>query len=229
MLAARRDNNYESQRIASRKSTKDPQLVLQRWCFGSIQRYYPVLSIPILCRQARRRAVWRGTLIIACTCGAAVNNTRMLGLDKGRTNNGDYNLILLLLCLLGGAVGIAYLFWLDMATPLTVLLYALLIVITTVRYYADVEFRIKTDFFRYMLFYLLISVGYIVGVFLFKLTDQWMLAMILGELAAVVYVCIRGHIFRPPFFQKSAQFRPIFSLFLCYLKTSLSTLTAFCC
>ncbi len=149
--------------------------------------------------------------IIACTCGAAVNNTRMLGLDKGRTNNGDYNLILLLLCVLGGAVGIVYLFWLDIATPLTVLLYALLIVITTVRYYADVEFRIKTDFFRYMLFYLLISAGYIVGVFLFKLTDQWMLAMILGELAAVGYVCIRGHIFRPPFLQKSAHFRPIFS------------------
>lgn len=141
--------------------------------------------------------------ITAGSCGYSVNCARLLGVEKGRTNSGDYNLILLVMGLLCSIIGVTYLFYLKIATPITCLLYIVLIFATMLRYYADVDFRISTNFFRYMIYYILISVGYTVGLVAFRFSGEWMLALILGEAAAFLYVCIRGSIFRPPFFKKT--------------------------
>lgn len=147
--------------------------------------------------------------ITAGTFGYAVNCARILGLEKGRTNNGDYNCILLALGFLGSLIGVTYLFQLNIATPISVLLYVVLLYMTMLRYYADVEFRLHVNFFRYMIFYLLISLGYILGLFVFRISGQWMTALIIGETFAFLYVLIRGSIFRAPFWKPSDQFRPI--------------------
>ena len=147
--------------------------------------------------------------ITAGTFGYAVNCARMLGLEKGYTNNGDYNLILLAMGFIGSLIGIGYLFQLGITNPLYLALYVVLMYTTMIRYYADVEFRLNVNFFRYMIFYLLISLGYVVGLFVFKVTGIWMLALILGEALAFLYVLIRGSIFRAPFFKPSEHFRPI--------------------
>ena len=149
--------------------------------------------------------------IAAGTCGYAVNCSRLLGVEKGRTNSGDYNLILLIFGTLCAILGTAYLFQLDLATPLSILLFISLILITMLRYYSEVEFRIKTDFFRYLIYHLLISLGYIVGLVVFRLSGQWMLTLILGESLAVLYVVLRGSIYRAPFLHPSREFRLIFS------------------
>ncbi len=149
--------------------------------------------------------------ITAGTCGYAVNCSRLLNVEKNRTNSGDYNLILLFMGILGSFIGIGYLYFLELATPLSIFLYILLMVTTMLRYYAEVEFRIKTDFLRYMIYYILISVGYAIGLLIFHISGQWMLTLILGESLAFFYVCIRGTIFRPPFFKKTENFFPILS------------------
>ncbi|MBQ9783044.1 MAG: hypothetical protein IJW44_00815 [Clostridia bacterium] len=147
--------------------------------------------------------------ITAGTFGYAVNCARMLGLEKGRTNNGDYNLILLAMGFLGSLIGIGYLFQLGITSPVYLILYVVLMYTTMIRYYADVEFRLNVNFFRYMIFYLLISLGYVAGLFVFKLTGIWMLTLILGESLAFLYVLCCGSIFRAPFLKPSEHFRPI--------------------
>lgn len=149
--------------------------------------------------------------ITAGTCGYSVSCSRLLGVNDGRTASSDYNLILLGMGVLGSMIGIGYLFYLGLATPLSVGLYIVLMFTTMLRYYSEIEFRLKTDFFRYMLYYLLVSVGYVVGLFLFRLTKEWMLALIVGEVLALLYVAIRGTIYRPPFFKKTANFSPVFA------------------
>ncbi len=144
--------------------------------------------------------------ITAGSCGYSVNCARLLGVEKGRTASGDYNLILLVMGLLCSIIGVTYLFYLDIATPIACLLYIVLIFATMLRYYGDVEFRLNTNFFRYMIYYILISVGYTIGLVAFHFSGEWMLALILGEVAAFLYVCIRGSIFRPPFFKKTDAF-----------------------
>ncbi|MBR2352963.1 MAG: hypothetical protein IKA76_00480 [Clostridia bacterium] len=147
--------------------------------------------------------------ITAGSFGYAVNCARLLGVEKGYTDSGNYNLILLGMGVIGTVIGVVYLFILDLATPLSLILYALLMFSTMLRYYSEVEYRMSTNFFRYMIYYILISVGYIVGLFVFKWTDEWMLALILGETAAVVYVIISGTIYRPPFFKPTKHMLPV--------------------
>lgn len=159
--------------------------------------------------------------IIAGSCGYAVNCSRLLGVTTGRNNNGDYNLILLAMGFIGSLIGVAYLFYLDIASPLTVGLYIALMFTTMLRYYSEVDFKLSTNFFRYMIYYLLVSVGYIIGLFVFHLTEQWMLALILGEALAFVYVCIRGTLYRRPMIKKSDDLRPIFASIVFVLISSL--------
>ena len=149
--------------------------------------------------------------ITAGTCGYAVNCSRLLGVEKGRTSSGDYNLILLAMGAICGGIGVVYLYRLGLGSPLSILLFVVLILVTMLRYYSEVEYRIHTDFFRYLIYYLLISLGYIVGLFLFRISGYWMLTLILGEALAVLYVVIRGSIYRAPFFRPTREFRLILS------------------
>ncbi len=151
--------------------------------------------------------------ITAGTCGYAVNCARLLNVQKGRCANGDYNLILLAAGFLSCVVGIAYILYLGVSTPIALLLYIVLVYTTLIRYYAEVEFRLSTNFFQYMIFYILISVGYIIGIFAFKASKQWMLGLIIGELLAFLYVLWRGSIFKAPHLKPTADFKPI--LFSC--------------
>lgn len=149
--------------------------------------------------------------ITAGTCGYAVNCSRLLGVEKGHTNSGDYNLILLLMGAACSIIGLFYQWQLGLLSLPSACLFVSLIFVTMLRYYSEVEFRIKTDFFRYMIYYILISVGYTAGLFLFRLTEQWMLTMLLGEALAVGYVMLRGSIYRPPFFKKTEHLPLIIS------------------
>lgn len=153
--------------------------------------------------------------IVAGTCGYAVNCARLLGREKGRTANGDYNTILAVLGGIGALIGVGYLAWLQqdlqtaVITPLSYVLVVLLMVATMLRYYSEVEYRLSTDFFRYMIYYLLIAAGYLVGLAIFHLTGEWMLTLLLGELACLVYVCIHGSIYRRPLFRTTPELKPI--------------------
>lgn len=58
------------------------------------------------------------------------------------------------------------------------------------------EYKIKTNFLRYFIFYLFISVGYVLGIILFNLTGLWTIAILLGEIFAVGYAFFSTDIFR---------------------------------
>ncbi len=143
-------------------------------------------------------------------CGYAAGCARLLGSEKEQSN-GDYNLMLIIMGVICAVIGVVYLYTLGLFTPINVLLYCLLSFFTMLRYYSETEFKIKADFFRYMIYYILISVGYILGVFVFKLSGQWMLTLLAGEMLCFVYAVIRSRLYRPPFFQITKQFKGIFS------------------
>ncbi len=144
-------------------------------------------------------------------CGYAAGCARLLDSQKGHTNNGDYNLMLVIMGVICAVIGTVYLYTLGLFSPLTVLLFCLLSFFTMLRFYSETEFKIKADFFRYMIYYVLISVGYILGVFLFKLSGQWMLAILTGEVLCFVYAVFKSKLYRPPFFKITEKFKGIFS------------------
>jgi O-antigen/teichoic acid export membrane protein len=148
-------------------------------------------------------------VIIAGACGGAANNSRMITQLRFTPSNGDYNFILLFLGLASMIAGIICFAVAAPAaiTPAAVLLYAGLMFFMLLRHYGDVEFRLRIDFKRYFIYYLLISVGYLLGLYIYHVTGQWMFSLLAGEILAIGYVIWKGHIFAPPVWGRT-QYTP---------------------
>ena len=146
--------------------------------------------------------------IVSGTIGTSANYSRMITSSNKSIDytNGDYNVITLTLSAVCGVAGILYLRYLGISSWLPTLIFVLLIIITAFRYYSDVEYRMKADFLRYMLFYMAISLGYVLGMLVYRLTDEWMLAFLLGEVIGVSFVFFGGTIYRKDALKTSKSF-----------------------
>jgi O-antigen/teichoic acid export membrane protein len=145
--------------------------------------------------------------IMGSTFGVAANYSRMVSETKREASNGDYNIFLLIIAGVSILVSLVSMIWLKEFTLTGYIGFYLLMVVTTLRYYADVEFRLTVNYKRFLVFYLMISAGYVLGVLIYPVTHSWIIAMLAGEAAAVLYVVCKGHIFSKPYFQKSGQFK----------------------
>ncbi len=137
--------------------------------------------------------------ITSNTLGGAANYSRMVEERVLHPANGDYNLFLVVSALISAAGGAVFLYLLHLLTPVYFAIYALLILMTAFRYYADVPFKLSMRFAHYFLFYAMISLGYIGGLFVYRLTGNWMSAILTGEAFGVLYAGVFGGIFRRPF------------------------------
>ena len=145
--------------------------------------------------------------IMGSTFGTAANYSRMVTRMKGQDSNGDYNIFLLLIAVLSVFVSIGGLVWLHKFSIIAEIGYFILMMVTVLRYYSDVEFRLNLNYKRFFLFYLFISVGYLIGIGLFFVTHSWIIAMLCGECLAVGFVIITGSIYKGDLFHKSEYFK----------------------
>lgn len=144
--------------------------------------------------------------IMASTFGTAANYSKLIGQTKQITNNGDYNIFLIMIAVVSLPVCAVSLFWTNDFSIINYILFYLLMILTIFRYYSDVEFRLTLNYKGYFIYYLLISLGYIGGIILYYFTHSWMIAMTLGEFLPVLYVFRKGHIFKA-FFARSTRFK----------------------
>ncbi len=139
--------------------------------------------------------------------GTAANYSRMVVSAKRECSNGDYNRYFLVVAGVVLAVSAVGLVALKSFEPVYFIGYAALMFMTILRYYGDVEYRLSCNFKGYFVFYLLIAVGYIVGILLFGFTGSWVVTMLIGETLAILFVALSGKIFKPPFLKKSANYK----------------------
>ena len=140
--------------------------------------------------------------VLATAIGTGVNYARMVAETKGRSANGEFNLFLFIsmIYVAGISVGASVLILKEKGVLFNVL-FIVLSVLSVLRYYGDVEFRLKVNFFRFFVYYVLIAIGYVGGSFLVRFnvfggSYSWVIAIILGEALAVGFVCVTGDIFR---------------------------------
>ena len=62
-----------------------------------------------------------------------------------------------------------------------------------------------------MIYYILISVGYVAGLAIFHRSGEWMLPLIIGETLSVLFVVVCGKIYRRPFFKPTSALVPVIS------------------
>ncbi|WP_024867314.1 lipopolysaccharide biosynthesis protein [Butyrivibrio sp. FCS014] len=150
--------------------------------------------------------------IMGAGFGTSASYSRIVARKERIESNGDYNAflgIVALICvpvsvgmvkLLGSGVADGKIF--DGATSGIVGL-ILLMALTVIRYYCDVEYRMNIRFMDYFLFFVFVSLGYVVGLRIF---DGWMTVILQGEVLGILYTIVRGSILRPPYFERSVAF-----------------------
>ena len=146
--------------------------------------------------------------------GIAANYSRMVMSTKKRDVKGDYNIFLLMIWAL--CVPVAFFtakVFVSEFSVLNALFIALLMISTVTRYYSDAEFKLNINYKGYFVYNICIAAGYSLGMPIFFKTGNWMIPMIIGEIAAVVYTAIRGSLYHRPLLKKSEYFREDFKSF----------------
>lgn len=124
--------------------------------------------------------------IIATATGSSASMARLKASSECPDNYKPYNLFLfaafiaifpvLIVILYAGGSEISFGF---------LLLYWILTCLTTYRFYANVEYRLTTDYKGYFIYNLVTSIGYLVGAAVVYITHFWMFAFLIGEIFGV--------------------------------------------
>ena len=169
---------------------------------------YPVISRRIGAEAFGHVLTLLSVLSVAAVAvGAGVNYARMANVPRFDAENGDYNRCLLpgfLAVALCGALALGFV---GTTHPASWVLYPLLCVVTTLRYYGNVAYRLEVNYRKNFLFFLLLSVGYALGLLLFLPLGLWEITLLVGELFAVGYVVLSSPVLRRPFFRTSPNAR----------------------
>jgi len=134
--------------------------------------------------------------IFAPAAGTAANNTRLIVQRDMDVKNGDFLLSM-------GSLTALFVFPFLWAISGYLhsfgeyVLSVLLLILTTLRYYGDVEYRMSLRYKGYFGFYTAISLGYLLGAFCFPTSQGWQLCFLLGEAGCMLLLLVQGHIFWP--------------------------------
>lgn len=150
--------------------------------------------------------------IVAVTVGASLNNARLIACSKGKGyDNKPYFILLVLASIVSFAIClISYklIFASDVEIH-NVLLCWLLMCLTIAKYYSEVEYRINLNYRGLLLYYIVISAGYVMGLLLTKLTSSWTFTLLCGELAGFILVCTNGNIYKINKLKKRESFTAV--------------------
>ena len=132
---------------------------------------------------------------LCASTGGAISNEKLLIRKKYEKTNNDFNIIIFCFCVILFAALFVYSI-ISIKVLSSAFLLSLVGCLVFLRYYSEVQFRLDKNFKGYLLYYIIVSIGYIIGYFLFIVTGIWYLIFIVGESLAVLYVLIKGNIYK---------------------------------
>ncbi len=133
--------------------------------------------------------------IIPQALGTTLSNTRLVLRKSYDPTNGDFSRMIVL-CSALSAIACGFIALPDSTSFLFPVAYGLFSVLYLLRAYAQVEFRLTLQFKEYFIYYCIISIGYLVGLGLYALTNVWLLIFVMGEGFALLYTLLKGSIFK---------------------------------
>lgn len=146
--------------------------------------------------------------LLAGTFGSAANYARLkIFSEKRKTENGDYNIFLLVSFAFEILLFIAAILMKKDTAGATWVGIIIVGFMTTLRYYADVEFRLKLRYGLFCLYYVSIAAGYLLGLLLYLWTGRWVLIFLAGETFGFLFVFFAGTIFRKDLTKTSPDFK----------------------
>lgn len=157
---------------------------------------YPLMNRTLGTERFGDMLFWIGLVsVFAPSFGLAVNNVRLVFVQRERTQNGDYNKILLLFsivsCFILIGIGIG-----QKIGVISAIMLSYIMVFSIFRNYSTVEYRLNLNYKRQFIFYSILSLGYILGGICSWKLKEWFLVFIIGETLSVLYVKYRGNIYK---------------------------------
>lgn len=145
-----------------------------------------------------------GLVAIVCpSVGQALNTSRLVVRRNYDVSNGDYNVLMILLGGIGTIITLVIARSSFQHVP-DYIFTIVLLMFTAFRYYGDVEYRLSLKYKNYFHYYAILTGGYLIGLVLYLVTDNWFLVYMTGEIGALLYVAFTGNIFRS--FFKTTQY-----------------------
>lgn len=146
------------------------------------------------------------TSIMSCAFGGGANYSRIVVSMKGEEVLGDYNIFFAFFTILNIIVTFCSLRIISQVTLQDYICLFALILFTTLRYYGDVNYRLSLDYRGYLRYYVIITLGYLAGIFTYRFHHSPMVCLLIGETAGFIYVFIKGNIYQKPYFKPSPHF-----------------------
>lgn len=124
--------------------------------------------------------------IFAASAGLSVNNTQ---LKMGSSNKEKETFIsaVHVLAVLGTVLTLFFSFKTAQGIG-NILFLALIAIFTAYRSYGDVFYRANLNYRGYFLYYLALSIGYIIGLFFMNIVGKWGIVFLCGEIFALFYL-----------------------------------------
>lgn len=153
--------------------------------------------------------------IFATTYGSSMNNIRLVEEPKKIGSNGDYHFIIVLGLIIISIISISAKYF-GFDPKVNLFWFILLGFVTMIRNFGMVEFRLKLRFEQYFLYYTFVSIGYALGIVLYRRTNNWTHIFLTGEIFAIIMLIYGRFIFSPAPFSNKFLFL-IKSVVLLYL------------
>ena len=136
--------------------------------------------------------------IVAPSFGTAAGNTRLVFQNKGETKNGDYLFFLLIACFLSVTAVIIFLGVQQYSVGIIIgiSIYACLSIL---RCYSDIEYKLVINYKKYLIYYIVLSSGYLLGILIFYTTGNWEAVFVIGEAVVIVFALLSCTIYGKPF------------------------------
>lgn len=159
---------------------------------------------------------------LGVSLGSSLNNTRLILQAEYDYKKiiGDFNSIFILLSLIGVfSVGLIDSLLIN-SNIIQLFLYMILVVLTIFKSYFSVEFRLNINYQAILMMNIVGSVGYLIGLYVYSFTDNWVLIFILGELASTVFIVRITSLIKESY-KKTDLFRKTFGKTLYLLSSAL--------
>ncbi len=136
--------------------------------------------------------------ITSVALGLSVGNTQLVQRNNYGIVNGDcmsYNLIVLavMTVVCGGFL------FMQKVAPLDIAMVVLIQALMAIRYYTEAIYKISMNFKRYLIFCIVLTSGYIVGIVIFRFVQQWWIPFVIGEFSGIIFSYAATNLKEKPF------------------------------
>lgn len=162
--------------------------------------------------------------------GNVLNNIRLLQSKEstGNTINGDFNILLLLSLLINSfIIVIGAVYFEGKLLLLNIVLLLTISSLILIREYLVVTFRIILNYKAILLNNLILSCGYLIGLFLFFITGYWQFVYIIGLTLSLLYILKNTKLLEGGFRRTPNLKGTMYRCLILFMSTFLKTVTSY--